>query len=156
MIKNSGVFFENKIMNNKDMDGDLKYNAILKNADHATEAITKLQVINILSGDYYGFFKSDAYDIKDGNIIFRREINGYVVYIRLELTNLGETIVIISEKNKTVKATIKTRADLSKILKDIKLPHTAIDWKPLVETDLSIFDIRNIIDVDDLTFEILV
>jgi len=156
MVKNSGVFFENKIMHAENIEGDLKYNAMLQNADHTIDAITKLQLINILSGSYYGFFKSDNYCIKDGNIIFRKEKSGYVVYIRLELTNLGETIVIISEKNKKIKATIRTTKDISKILKGIKMPHTAIDWKPLIETDSSIFSIKDIIGIDDLTFEILV
>lgn len=143
VIKDGGNFFENKLSRGIAPGGDVKMAAY--NDDSARENITKMQIANILmADDFFSFFESDDLDFEGGIMRFRRSEDGNLnLYVKLDFTNLGETVVSFFKSSEIgYYVTVRTEEDISAFLSEIKVEGCRINWRKLSSEDKDIFNIK--------------
>ncbi len=145
IVRDSGLFFENKLLKGDSVIGDAKYNAYMQNDTTTHESITKTQIANVLlSGELFTFFEGDdELDFTNGMMRFRRNDNGYIMlYMHLDFTNIGKTFLsLVDNGSGGYNVLIKTERDISEDIKKLDIPNINIRWQSLSEKDLQLFDI---------------
>lgn len=146
LIKDGGMFMENKILRNKSLKGDMKLASYGRGNGNAASAISKLQIANALMGnDFFSFLESDELDFDDGIIrISRNEENGWSFHVKLTFTKLGDTVVsFLKSYDEKWFVTVRTKNDISSLLSRIYVKNCKISWKPLKDEDKDIFIIKH-------------
>ena len=100
----------------------MKLAAYTQQNSSAESAVTKQQIANVLMGsDFFSFFENDELDFDDGIIrVAKNNSNYYSVYIYMNFTKIGETIISITRHYEnsyliTVRSKVNIMAELSRL-----------------------------------------
>ncbi len=145
VVKDSGIFFENKLLKRMSVEGDAKYDAYTQGDTLAKDTITKTQIANaLLSGELFTFFEGDGeLDFHGGMMRFRRDDNGYIgVSMFLEFTNIGRTFLSFVENSAGgYNVLIKTEKDINYDIEQLNIDNVNIRWQKLHENDVKAFEV---------------
>ena len=145
VIRNSGNFFENKLLKGISPESDSKMLAYLSGNDGARSAVTKMQVANILlNTDFFTFFDGEEELDFDGGVMrFRKSPSGNInLHMKMNFTNLGETVIsFVKAGDEGYYVTVRTAKDISKELAELNIPNLLIRWAELSENDGKFFEI---------------
>lgn len=140
-IENTGIFFESKILSDKEISNDSKFIAIKNGDEHTRENITKLQITSLLNQAAYFVFKSDKYNINESEILLKRMKKGFKVFFNLDFTTLGQVIVEITQIDNKINAVVKSEEDIGNYLAQLNNESFQITWRKKEETDSAEFEI---------------
>lgn len=144
-LKNSGQFFEYKLSKGLSLDGDMKLAAYTQQNSSAESAVSKMQIANALMGsDFFSFFENDELDFEDGIIkVVKNGGNSYSVYIKMNFTKIGETIIsIIKHYENTYLITVRSKVNISAELSRLRIKNCRVVWKEMQEKDADFFQIK--------------
>lgn len=144
-LKNSGQFFEYKLSKGLSLDGDMKLAAYTQQNSSAESAISKMQIANALMGsDFFSFFENDELDFEDGIIkVVKNGGNSYSVYIKMNFTKIGETIIsIIKHYENSYLITVRSKVNISAELSRLRIKNCRVVWKEMQEKDADFFQIK--------------
>ncbi len=143
VVKESGNFFENKLLNNLSVNEDLKFDAIKNDNAILKETIVKLQLFNsILNDGVFSFFNFEDNGLKSGEMQIKKENDKFTVHIKMDFSQIGETFIkVVSFKGKT-DVVVSSEKDISKQIKKINLPGINVHWKQISSTDKEEFNIE--------------
>ena len=144
-LKNSGQFFEYKLLKGLSLDGDMKLAAYTQQNSSAESAISKMQIANALMGsDFFSFFENDELDFEDGIIkVVKNGGNSYSVYIKMNFTKIGETIIsIIKHYENSYLITVRSKVNISAELSRLRIKNYRVVWKEMQEKDADFFQIK--------------
>lgn len=144
-IRNQGQFFESKVRKGINISDDLKLLMYGENNSRAENAVTKLQIANVLMGsDFFTFFENEDLDFQEGVMRFSRNNNGgYSLYIKVNFTKIGNTIIsFIKHYENSYFVTVRSKVNISAELSKLKIKNCKIVWKELKEKDLDFFVIK--------------
>lgn len=144
-LKNSGQFFEYKLSKGLSLDGDMKLAAYTQQNSSAESAISKMQIANALMGsDFFSFFENDELDFEDGIIkVVKNGGNSYSVYIKMNFTKIGETIIsIIKHYENSYLITVRSKVNISAELSRLRIKNCRVVWKEMHEKDADFFQIK--------------
>lgn len=144
-LRNSGQFFENKLSKGVSIDSDSKLAAYIQGNNTAENAITKLQIANVLMGsDFFAFFENEELDFDEGVMRFSRNNKGsYSLFIKMNFTKIGETIIsFIKHYENTYNITVRTKVNISAELSRLNIKNCRIYWKEMQERDKEFFIIQ--------------
>jgi hypothetical protein len=154
LFRDSGLFLENKLSKDISPVGDSKY--IARENPTVFDGITRMQLAGVLLQEFFSFFDSDDL-MEDAVVRVRKEENGVAVFVRLNFTRLGETILAVrpAPANAGYNALVHTKEDISAELASLAIEGLKIRWVRLtpkhsedfnisgrVLTKLGRFDIR--------------
>ena len=144
LIRNSGLFLENKLATDLPVAGDMKLNAGTQGNRAVWDGITRMQLFSILLEDgFFSFFGLDELE-GDGVIYARRQRYGTAFYMKMKFTSLGDTVLSIIPLNTGIySAVVRTERDISNELSAVRIDGASIRWQRLVKKDFEIFDIKN-------------
>ena len=145
VLKNSGQFFEYKLSKGLSLDGDMKLAAYIQQNSNAESAISRLQIANALMGiDFFSFFENDELDFDDGIIkVVKNGGNSYSVYIKMNFTKIGETIIsIIKHYENSYLITVRSKVNITAELSKLRIKNCKVVWKELQEKDTDFFQIK--------------
>ena len=148
-LRNSGQFFENRLSKGLNIDGDTKLAAYITGNNVAENAISKLQIANVLMGsDFFAFFENEELDFDDGIMRFSRNNKGsYSLFIKMNFSKIGETIIsFVKHYENTYNITVRTKVNISAELSRLHIKNCNIYWKEMKERDKEFFIIKK----DDL------
>jgi hypothetical protein len=156
-IKNSGLFMENKLLNDDNMAGDEKIRAYVNSDNTAKDGITKMQVSNmLLAGGLLAFLKTGDENIDDTYVRLKRGKNGQnTLYVSTKFSQLGDTFIIIRNNRNTHDVMVKTEKDISDELKDVNIENTRIHWVKFNKKDLETMDVKKDIVFNMGNFEVI-
>ena len=143
VIKESGNFFENKLMNNITVTEDAKFDAI-KNANiPLKDSIVKLQLFNsVINSGAFSFFNFEDDGLRSGEMQIRKTGEGFSVNIKMDFSQIGETFVkIVSYKGRT-DVVVSSEKDISDRINSLKIPGLNVHWKAITKKDKEEFDIE--------------
>lgn len=145
-IKESGVFFENKLLNDEQVSGDEKFRANMQYDTPAKDAITRLQLINVLVADgLISYLKSQNDDVSDALVRYKQDEKGNnIMYISLEFSKIGKTLVKIRQVKDVFDIMIKTEVDISEQINDLKIENAFIRWASYNVSDEEIFAVKKL------------
>lgn len=157
-IKNSGLFMENKLLNNENIAGDEKARAYMGSDNTAREGITRMQVANmLLAGGLLTFLKTEDEAIDDTYIRMKKDDKGgNTLYVSTSFSQLGDTFLIIRRHNNFNDVMVKTDVDISEQLKNIEIENTRINWVKFNPKDLNKIDVKNDIVFNMGNFEVII
>ncbi len=144
-LRNSGQFFENKALKKISIEGDAKLNAYMQANNNLDNAITKLQIANVLMGsEFFTFFENEELDFDDGIMRFTRNNKGsYSLFIKMNFTKIGQTIIsFIKQYEDMYNITVRTKVNISAELSRLHIKNCRIYWKELREKDKEFFIIK--------------
>ncbi len=132
MIKDSGIFFENRMANGVDLKDDVKFNLFQKGEGDSASQISKLQIITLLAGlEAYLPIKSEDSDLDDIEIFIRKDTRTGIV-IKTHFSKIGDTLIYIRDTGyNLIECVVKSEVDISEELKDVKIDGVRITWKKL-------------------------
>ncbi len=144
LIRNSGLFLENKLATDKSVAGDVKLSAGIQGNQTVWDGITRMQLASLLLDDgIFSFFELDEME-GDGIVHVRREEHGAALYMKMNFTRLGGTVLsIVPVNTQNYAATVRTERDISAMLAGVKIAGAAVRWQRLRKDDIDIFDIGN-------------
>lgn len=157
-IRNSGLFMENKLLNDQNMSGDEKLRAYINSDGQAKDGITKMQITNLLlAGGLLAFLKTEDDAIDDTYMRMKKADNGQsVLYVSTKFTQLGDTFLIIRNVNKFHDVIVKTETDISEELKEVEIENARIHWYKFSENDKEVMDIKKEIMFNMGNFEVII
>lgn len=141
-LRNSGLFFENKVSRGLSMENDMKLSAYISGNNQTENALTKLQIANALMGsDFFAFFENEELDFDDGVMRFtRNNKGGYSLFIKMNFTKIGETIIsFIKHNENNIFITVRSKTNISAELSRLHIKNCKISWKELVDKDREFF-----------------
>lgn len=144
-LKNSGQFFEYKLSKGLSLDGDMKLAAYTQQNSSAESAVSKMQIANALMGsDFFAFFENDELDFEDGVIkVVKNGGNSYSVYIKMNFTKIGETIIsIIKHYENSYLITVRSKVNISAELSRLRIKNCRVVWKEMQKKDSDFFQIK--------------
>lgn len=144
-FKNSGQFFEYKLSKGISVEGDMKLAAYTQQNSSAESAVSKLQIANVLMGsDFFSFFENDELDFEDGIIkVVKNGGNSYSVYIKMNFTKIGETIIsIIKHYENSYLITVRSKVNITAELSRLRIKNCKVVWKEMQEKDAEFFQIK--------------
>lgn len=143
-LKNSGQFFEYKLSKGLSVEGDMKLSAYIQQNSSAESAISKLQIANVLmGGDFFSFFENDELDFNDGIIRVSKNGSSYSIYIKMNFTKIGETIIsIIKHYENSYLITVRSKVNITAELSRLKIKNCKVVWKEMQEKDEDFFQIK--------------
>lgn len=144
-LRNSGQFFEHKVLKGISTDGDMKLNAYIRQDSGAANAINKLQIVNaLMDNSFFSFFENDELDFDDGIVRFvKNENNSFSVYIKLNFTKIGETIIsIMKHYENSYLITVRSKVNITAELSRLKIKNCRVCWKELQEKDMEFLKIK--------------
>lgn len=144
-LRNSGQFFENKLSKGVSLDGDSKLAAYVQGNNTAENAISKLQIANVLIGsDFFAFFENEELDFNEGVMRFSRNNKGsYSLFIKMNFSKIGETIIsFVKHYENTYNITVRTKVNISAELSRLNIKNCRIYWKEMQEKDREFFIIK--------------
>lgn len=132
MIKDSGLFFEHKLVNGDELKDDVKFNLLQRGDTDSISQIGKLQIITVLAGlGAYLPVKSDDLDMDDIEIFIKKDTRTEIV-IKTHFSNIGDTLIYIRDTGyNLIECVIKSEVDISEELKDVCIEGTRIIWRKL-------------------------
>lgn len=132
VVRDSGIFYENKIVNAENLKDDVKYNLFQKNDTESVGQLTKLQVITILAGlEAFLPIKSDDPDMEDLEIMVKKG-KQVSVTIKTHFSKIGDMLIYIRDTGYGfVDCVIKSEMDISKEIGEIKIEGVRLSWKKL-------------------------
>ncbi|MGC8768358.1 hypothetical protein [Calditerrivibrio sp.] len=132
VIRDSGIFYEHKILNAENFKDDVKYNLFQKNDMESVGQITKLQVITILAGlEAFLPIKSDDSDMEDLELMVKKGKQMSVI-IKTHFSKIGDTLIYIRDTGYgLVDCVIKSEVDISKEIGEMKIEGVRVTWKKL-------------------------
>lgn len=157
LIKNSGIFFENKLANNKDVEGDMKFLALKNNDGELKDILNKLQLVNMLS-DFSAYvpIRWDNEELSDIELFIHKD-RSMGITIRAQFTKIGETIIHVREKGGMIDCVVETVVDISEDINRIDIGNNIVlRWKKLEKVDIEELDIKKRIFEKLGNFEIVV
>ena len=146
VLKDSGLFMENKISKGLDLKSDTKMQAYIQHDDKAVSSISKLQIANaLMDNDFFSFFETDDLDFEEGVLrVTKSDKGGCNIYIKLNFTKLGDTIVsFLKSYENMYYVTIRTKQDISSLISKINIKNCKISWRKLQEKDKEFFQIKH-------------
>ncbi|MCA1927162.1 MAG: hypothetical protein LDL13_02780 [Calditerrivibrio sp.] len=157
LIKNSGIFFENKLANGKDIDVDMKFLALKNNDVDLKDNLNKLQLINLLSDfSIYVPIKSEDTDLDDIELFIHKDISKGIT-IRAQFSKIGETIISVREQGNIIDCVVETAVDISEDINNLYIGNNIrLRWKKLEQIDTEELDIKKKIFERLGKFEIVV
>lgn len=144
-LKNSGQFFEYKLLKGLSVEGDSKLAAYTQQNSSAESAISKLQIANaLMSSDFFSFFENDELDFEDGIIrIAKNANNSYSVYIKMNFTKIGETIIsIVKHYENSYLITVRSKVNITAELSRLRIKNCRVVWKEMQDKDSEFFQIK--------------
>lgn len=144
-LRNSGQFFEHKVLRGLNVENDGKLSAYISGSNQAENAITKLQIANVLMGsDFFAFFENEELDFNDGVMRFsRNNKGGYSLFIKMNFTKIGETIIsFIKHNENNIFITVRSKTNISAELSRLRIKNCKISWKELADKDKEFFIIK--------------
>lgn len=144
-LRNSGQFFEYKLSKGLSLEGDMKLAAYTQQNKSAENAVSKLQIANALMGsDFFSFFENDELDFDDGIIkIVKNSGHSYSVYIKMNFTKIGETIIsIIKHYENSYLITVRSKVNIMAELSRLRIKNCQVVWKEMQEKDTEFFQIK--------------
>lgn len=144
-LKNSGQFFEYKLLKGLSVEGDSKLAAYTQQNSSAESAISKLQIVNaLMSSDFFSFFENDELDFEDGIIrIAKNANNSYSVYIKMNFTKIGETIIsIVKHYENSYLITVRSKVNITAELSRLRIKNCRVVWKEMQDKDSEFFQTK--------------
>ncbi len=144
-LKNSGQFFEYKLSKGLSLEGDMKLAAYTQQNSSAESAITKQQIANVLMGsDFFSFFENDELDFDNGIIrVAKNNSNYYSVYIYMNFTKIGETIISITRHyENSYLITVRSKVNIMAELSRLRIKNCKVVWKEVQDKDKEFFQIK--------------
>lgn len=144
-LRNSGQFFEHKALKGLSLETDAKLAAYIQGNNTAENAITKLQIANVLMGsDFFVFFENEELDFDEGVMRFARNNKGsYSLFIKMNFTKIGETVISFIKHDKdNIFITVRSKTNISAELARLSIKKCKITWKELVDKDKEFFIIK--------------
>lgn len=142
LIINSGQFFERKLLNGDSIANDAKFLAYKQGDDEALNAISRLQMANVLTHSLLTMFDVPYDDIKEGMIRIKKDSKGNAnVHMKITFSKIGDTMINIRPVGAGYDILVMSEEDISKQLKSLTLDNTLIRWAPLDRSALSVFDV---------------
>jgi hypothetical protein len=143
-LKESGVFFEHKLAGGEKVTGDEKFRAYTERDVPAREAITRLQLVNVLMADgLVSYLKTQNEDVSDALVRYKKDDKGGgIMYISLEFSKIGRTFITIRQIKDMFDILVKSEADISEMLKGIEVENALIRWKKYEPDDESVFEVK--------------
>lgn len=144
-LRNSGQFFEYKLSKGISFDGDMKFAAYIQQNSSAESAISRLQIANaLMSSAFFSFFENDELDFDDGIIkIVKNGSGSYSVYIKMNFTKIGETIIsIIRHYENSYLITVRSKVNITAELSRLRIKNCKVVWKEMKEKDAAFFQIK--------------
>lgn len=157
-LKNSGLTFENKLLNDQDISGDEKFRALLTGDNQAKDGITKMQLTNLVIADgVVSFLKTKDENVGDTLFKLKRGADGSnTVYVSTNFTELGETLIIIKQVQKNFTVSVKTEKDISKYMDDIHVDNGSVRWFKFNKQDLQVMNPAKELTADLGNFEVII
>jgi hypothetical protein len=157
-IRNSGLFMENRLLNDENITGDEKLRAIINSDNPAKDGITKMQITNmLLAGGIFAFLKTKDENIDDTYMRLKKGGQGQnVLYVSTQFSKLGSTMLIIRNVKDTFDIMVKTEENISEQLKEIQIPNTRIHWFKYTEQDKNAMDVKNDVVINMGNFEVII
>lgn len=157
-LKDSGLTFENKLLNGDNVSTDEKFNALLNSDTSAKDGITKMQVANMmLAGGIFAFLKTQDENVSDTLLRYKKNQNGSdTVYVSTTFSELGDTLIVIRPAAGSVSVTVKTEKDISDLISSIPLENASIHWYKFNRQDLELLDPKKDISADIGAFEVII
>ncbi|QAR34333.1 hypothetical protein EP073_13240 [Geovibrio thiophilus] len=143
-IRNSGIFFENKLANGEQVSGDEKFRAYTEGDVPARETVTRLQLVNVLMADgLVSYLKTKDEDVSDALVRYKKDDKGDgIMYISLEFSKIGKTFIIARQIRDVFDILVKSEADISELLKSIDVENALIRWKKYEPKDEAVFEVK--------------
>ncbi|MDR2884711.1 MAG: hypothetical protein LBV09_06340 [Deferribacteraceae bacterium] len=145
LIRNSGLFFENKLAGDQSVAGDNKLRAAMQNNNTQWDGITRMQLATILMDEgFFSFFEMD--EIEDEGVIrIRQEPTGISLYMKMTFTAIGDTVLSIVPQplGDGYNVTVRTSVDISVQLAAVNIDKATIKWGALRKNDLAQFSIKD-------------
>ncbi len=144
-IRNSGQFFENKLRKGISPADDSKLSLYASGNTQAENALSKLQIANVLMGsDFFTFFENEELDFNEGIMRFSRNNHGsYSLFVKLKFSKIGDTIIsIIKHYEKSYILTVRSKVNISAELARLNIKNCKVVWKELNSKDLDFFLIK--------------
>ncbi len=144
-IRNNGQFFESKISKGISISDDAKLSLYTSQNSSAENALSKLQIANVLMGsDFFTFFENEELDFSDGIMRFSRNSKGsYSLFIKLNFTAIVTTIVsLIKHYENSYIITVRSKPNIAYELSNIRIKNCKIIWKELQDKDSEFFTIK--------------
>jgi hypothetical protein len=143
VVKESGNFFENKLLNNFSITDDLKFDAIKTDNIQLKDSIIKLQLFNsILNNGILSFFNFEDNGLKSGEMQIKKNNNSFSVHIKMDFSQIGETFIKITSNNHKTDIVVSSEKDISDKIAEISFPGINIHWKALNKQDIEEFNIE--------------
>ncbi|WP_277656322.1 hypothetical protein [Seleniivibrio woodruffii] len=157
-LKNSGLTFENKLLNNSAVDGDEKFRALLTGDNAAKDGITKMQITNLVIADgVMSFLKTRDENVGDTLMKMKRGRDGSnTVYVSTNFSELGETLIVIKQVQGTFTVSVKTEKDISEYLNDINVENGTVRWFKFSKQDLKVMNPASELNGDIGKFEVII
>lgn len=143
-LKESGLFFEHKLAAGEQVSGDEKFRAYADRDVSAREAITRLQLVNVLMNDgLVGYLKTQNEDAGDALLRYKNDgRGGGVMFISLEFSKIGKTFITVRQVKDMFDVLIKTEADISALLQEIEVENALIRWQKYEPKDEAVFEVK--------------
>ena len=144
-LRNSGLFLENKLLNDESINGDEKFKSLLNGDKKNSYAMSRRQRANILLNDgLLGFIKAKDEKVDDALYRIKKDESGsHLFFLKMEFSNIGKTFIRMRPIGDTINIMIKSEIDISEDLKNIVLDNAFITWSPYQESDIDIFNIKD-------------
>ncbi|MGE4267019.1 MAG: hypothetical protein AB7F25_06260 [Deferribacterales bacterium] len=157
-LKNSGLTFENKLLNDHDLGGDEKFRALLTGDNQAKDGITKMQITNLVIADgVMSFLKTKDENVGDTLFKLKRGADGSnTVYVSTSFTELGETLIVIKQVQNSYTVSIKTEKDISEYMNDIQVDNGTVRWFKFNKQDLQVMNPAKEMTADLGNFEVII
>jgi hypothetical protein len=157
-LKNSGLTFENKLLNSQDVAGDEKFRALLSGDNQAKDGITKMQLTNLVIADgIMSFLKTKDENVDDTLFKLKRSADGSnTVYVSTSFSELGETLIVIKQVQSSFTVSVKTEKDISEFMSDISLDSGTVRWFKFNKQDLQVMNPAKELTVDLGNFEVII
>lgn len=157
-LKNSGLTFENKLLNDQDIAGDEKFRALLTGDSQAKDGITKMQLTNLVIADgVMSFLKTKDENVGDTLFKLKRGVDGSnTVYVSTNFTELGETLIVIKQVQKNFTVSVKTEKDISEYMDDIHVDNGTVRWFKFSKQDLHVMNPSKEFTADMGNFEVII
>ncbi len=157
-LKNSGLTFENKLLNDQDIAGDEKFRALLTGDNQAKDGITKMQLTNLVIADgIVSFLKTKDENVGDTLFKLKRGIDGSnTVYVSTNFTELGETLIVIKQVQKNYTVSVKTEKDISEYMDNIHVDNGTVRWFKFNKQDLQVMNPAKELTADLGNFEVII
>jgi len=143
-LKNSGLFFENNLVKGENVSGDEKYKAYMTGDNAGREAITKMQLANLLlAGGLFSFLKTEDDEVSDALLKYKKNEDGKSsLYMSMEFSNIGKTFIHIRTIGDKYNINVKTEVDISEQIKSLDFEHALVTWGRYQMADDEIFEIK--------------